>query len=414
MTMVKLKMRAIYKSLLTLVGFLIIISISIGILYIFYDKVIEPDSDIEVFGNLSINFIDGKSFEIDNNKTIKFSITNSSSEVEYYSISFKQIRGSGYYKLIYQDKVVTEGNIETIDEITTENISIDGKETKIYVLELVNKSDIALKGMLNIRTQNNKVVTFADKILENSRYSEDSLTNIGEEIATENEGLIKSSDDLGVSYYFRGKIDNNYVSFGDMLWRIVRINGDGTVRIVLDGVTDVLASYYTKENKNFTYDESSMNKYLENWLNDNLSDEINYIANTKYCSDIGYDEANVFYSYTRIYTNKISTLNCLGTKINNNIGLLTADEVILAGAITGNDNLNYYLYNSEIKESWYTMTGALGTNDSISMFMVDVNGRIVTNIEGNLYRNVRPVINLLKNIEIDGIGTKEDPYVIKE
>ena len=44
------------------------------------------------------------------------------------------------------------------------------------------------------------------------------------------------------------------------------------------------------------------------------------------------------------------------------------------------------------------------------MFMVDNNGNIRTDINGNLYRNVRPVINLVKNIEMEGNGTAENPY----
>lgn len=46
------------------------------------------------------------------------------------------------------------------------------------------------------------------------------------------------------------------------------------------------------------------------------------------------------------------------------------------------------------------------------MFMINNNGGIVTNIQGNLYRGVRPVINLIKNIEVTGTGTLSDPYMI--
>ena len=67
-------------------------------------------------------------------------------------------------------------------------------------------------------------------------------------------GLYKTQDDLGDSYYYRGNVTNNYVQFGSyaansevngttyteetlMYWRIVRINGDGTIRLVYDGTT---------------------------------------------------------------------------------------------------------------------------------------------------------------------------------
>ena len=49
-----------------------------------------------------------------------------------------------------------------------------------------------------------------------------------------NDGIFSAEDDYGISYYYRGPILNNYVSFADKKWRIVRINGDGTIRLVLD------------------------------------------------------------------------------------------------------------------------------------------------------------------------------------
>lgn len=414
MVMVKLKMRTIYKSFLSLIGLLIIIATILGIAYLFYDKVVDIGSDVEVTGSLSINYIDGKKFNVEDNMTLKFSVTNGSSEISYYNIGFTQVRGNGNYKILLNDELITEGILKSIDEITTNFISINAGETKLYTLQIENNSDVPLKGELNIRTKESKILTFADTILNNLTPSDNALSKVGVDIATENEGLIKSSDDIGISYYFRGNVTNNYVSFGDMLWRIVRINGDGTVRLVLNDVTDVLASYYSLSNPNFVYEESAMNDYLEKWLTDNFNDQIDYISNSKFCSDIGYDEGFNYNSYTRIMTNKIPTLNCLGKTFTNNIGLLTIDEVVLAGASPNLLNTNYYLYNPEIKEAWYTMSGARGSNTNINMFMIDPSGNLKTDVEGNLYRNVRPVINLVKNIEVEGTGTLEDPYKIVE
>ncbi len=49
------------------------------------------------------------------------------------------------------------------------------------------------------------------------------------------EGVFALEDDYGTSYYYRGAVENNYVKFGDYYWRIVRINGDGSLRIIYDG-----------------------------------------------------------------------------------------------------------------------------------------------------------------------------------
>ena len=51
-----------------------------------------------------------------------------------------------------------------------------------------------------------------------------------------NPGLYKSTDDYGDTYYYRGDVRNNWISFGGFLWRIVRINGDGSIRMIYSGL----------------------------------------------------------------------------------------------------------------------------------------------------------------------------------
>ena len=46
--------------------------------------------------------------------------------------------------------------------------------------------------------------------------------------------LYKTEDNYGVTYYYKGNVNNNYVLLADKLWRIVRINGNDTVRLILD------------------------------------------------------------------------------------------------------------------------------------------------------------------------------------
>ena len=55
--------------------------------------------------------------------------------------------------------------------------------------------------------------------------------------ATTDEGLFMSEDDEGASYYYRGAIKNNYVSFAGYTWRIIRRNGDGSIRMIYSGKT---------------------------------------------------------------------------------------------------------------------------------------------------------------------------------
>ena len=53
--------------------------------------------------------------------------------------------------------------------------------------------------------------------------------------ATTDEGLFMAEDDEGESYYYRGAVKNNYVSFAGFIWRIIRRNGDGSIRMIYAG-----------------------------------------------------------------------------------------------------------------------------------------------------------------------------------
>ena len=60
------------------------------------------------------------------------------------------------------------------------------------------------------------------------------ITTPGAAISTADEALLASAeDDYGTSYYFRGAVTNNYVQFANKCWRIVRVGGDGSVKLIL-------------------------------------------------------------------------------------------------------------------------------------------------------------------------------------
>ena len=50
-------------------------------------------------------------------------------------------------------------------------------------------------------------------------------------------GLYAAEDDLGTSYYYRGNVLNNYVSYGGYIWRIIRQNGNGSIRMIYSGTS---------------------------------------------------------------------------------------------------------------------------------------------------------------------------------
>ena len=83
--------------------------------------------------------------------------------------------------------------------------------------------------------------TLAKAILANNEVKAP-ITTPGAAVSTADEALLASAeDDYGTSYYFRGAVKNNYVEFANKCWRIVRVGGDGSVKLILhnDNTTKV-------------------------------------------------------------------------------------------------------------------------------------------------------------------------------
>ncbi len=57
------------------------------------------------------------------------------------------------------------------------------------------------------------------------------------ETSISSSGLYAAEDDEGTSYYYRGAVKNNYVSYGGYIWRIIRRNGDGSIRMIYSGTS---------------------------------------------------------------------------------------------------------------------------------------------------------------------------------
>ena len=79
-----------------------------------------------------------------------------------------------------------------------------------------------------------KIIALVDTTGKCPTINDDGTVNVTKEEATDGY-LCKAKDAYGDSYYYRGNVTNNYVKFADKYWRIVRINGDGTVRVIYDG-----------------------------------------------------------------------------------------------------------------------------------------------------------------------------------
>ena len=401
-------MRIVYKRSLTFIAILIVLIGCIGIGYLFYDKVILDETQVVVNDELSINYLDGQN--IITNGEYRFSVTNNGNNDVYYRISINDITGYDEnltYTLTSNDTniKIEKKALDVDNPVIANNILIPALETKNFILTVNGNTNTSFS--LNVEKIEDVEEYFYMTILNNNELKKPT-TVVGEEISSTNEGLIEDKDDDGATYYFRGAVDNNYVSFANLIWRIVRINGDGTVRLVLNETIDTLSTYNTEET---SFKETALYDSLETFYENNLSYYEKNIANSKFCSETSITD-NKYNAYTRIITNEIPTFNCLGTSFISRIGMLTVDEIVYAGALYDEENTNYYLYNSEIDNLWWTSSLARKDDSSIYPFLVSPNGSLTESVASTLYRGVRPVINLSRNTKVSGTGTLTDPYTV--
>ena len=187
------------------------------------------------------------------------------------------------------------------------------------------------------------------------------LTNPGKEASSSSEAVLAGAvDDYGMSYYFRGNVTNNYVQFANKCWRIVRVTGDGSIKLALhndniNSVTSPCASsnnsanaafarysgttYTTKYNEQtndnayigFMYGTAGSSKYaethantnkstilqnLETWYKNNLASYQTKLADTIWCND-----KSTKLNQTGITANLNTTTNKLNKSVDTYPGL---------------------------------------------------------------------------------------------
>ena len=144
--------------------------------------------------------------------------------------------------------------------------------------------------------------------------------------------LASAEDDYGTSYYFRGAVKNNYVEFANKCWRIVRVGGDGSVKLILhnDNPTGAVNPCDSANNStSAAFARYSGTTYTSSF-NENYDD--NAYVGFKY-GTIGASD----YASAHANTNKSTILTNLETWYNNN---LTAYESVITDTVWCNDKTN--------------------------------------------------------------------------
>ena len=306
--------------------------------------------------------------------------------------------------------------------------------------------------------------------LDTPDFSKTSCTNgsnNGGNCGEETIGIYEETTSKGTTYYYRGDVENNYLVFADKYWRIIRINEDGTMRIIYSGEKSevdaagketVLAngyndsstdytqiqysafnsSYNRSEYVGYTYTEglqrpsntssgtaSTTKGILYTWYSNNLQSYDSKIASggsAGFCNDremvSGYSwssqpSRSISYAAYERRRNGTPSYECSNTNdlYTTKIGLITADEVMYAGG-TSSNNYGYYLYTGNYYWTMSPSSFSVGGSRLAVVFLVSSTGGL-SNSNSNSKYGVRPVINLRADVTISsGDGTSSNPYTI--
>ena len=291
-------------------------------------------------------------------------------------------------------------------------------------------------------------------------------------------GLYAADDDYTAttgmkSYYFRGAVDNNWVKFGkdstgkDIYWRIIRINGDGSIRMIYTGTTAPTestkvvmtgtgtqinattykfnSSYNQAEYVGYMYTlgeqygnstSSTIKTTIDNWYKTTTletdSATKNLVADQIFCNDrspsstqtAAWTSTGEYYygAFGRLtQTTKSPILTCgvasdkftVNTSNGNGaltypVGLITSDEVAMAGGVFGSNNSSYYLYTNQ--NYWSGSPDNFSSTDAYEFYVYSSGTFNSTYVDGAL--GARPVVSLSSEARLSGSGTYNDVYTV--
>ena len=345
------------------------------------------------------------------------------------------------YELVNVDtgEVIRGDGINNFNEsFKIRSNGIDSYEMRIWINENATSSDIYINndpnnskkycGKLNaeIVSKNytlNDLIFLDNDIVKVSPTLTDTYSSAGDA-----SGLYKSVDgetNSGTTYFYRGAVTNNYVKFAGKMWRIVRINENGTIRLLLDEMADVNKKFNPSWN-NYTYMyysnsdvDNGVKRTVDTWYDNNIKGYENYIADTEFCEQfkVAYSSSYatagsvtvpLYSSYTSNF--KCSTDGNGKGILTSKVGLLTYDEAVHAGNYPGKDSSSY-ITNSNYDYWLMSPAGAFNGNAALAWSVSPAGYINYFSVDSG--RVVRPVISLKANVFATGTGIKSDPYVVK-
>ena len=395
----------------------------------------------------------------DDTKIALFTTKTFNSETARYSLS----------NPVYVDPTTIDFSGDIKYYFQTESVGYNPSNKKLYVSR--GRSDTTIYQVTGA-TKTTGTTTWNNVTYDSITYqlSAVTLTEIELETDKSNKGLYYGTDDYGTTYYYRGNVKNNNVYFAGYYWQIVRINGDGSIRLIYNGSTkNATGVNQSIDNRTYQFNskyndpayvgymygnpdadtfaevhantnDSTIKAAVDSWYKTNIVDKgySQYVSTTVgFCGDRSFYTNNVgdgvqtdkdtkfgIYGRSEVSTAQFTchepardlyttTDSGVGNKaLTYPVGLITYDEMVFAGM--DNKHMN--------KLSWIYSTGHFWTmSPSLFSATVGYSGELIESSDGylgfwgwtTLNNGARPVINLKANVEISGgTGTVNEPYVI--
>ena len=395
--------------------------------------------------------------------------------------------------------LVSGATISSNGTLTTQNISITGKYYNLTIPQTSIEGK-AFTGKIYVTNHScsTSEIPPAYITLLNAYGGKDNITELPDSAfanatTASDKGMYAKADDYTAttgmkSYYYRGAVDNNWVKFGkdstgkDIYWRIIRINGDGSIRMIYTGTTAPTestkvvmtgegtqistgkfnSSDYKAEHVGYQYIEGQQHGYGEcNGTSASCTVNENTVYNStiKQAIDKWYagttlekDAATkALVSQDQIFCNDRSAsttqtaawtstgadyyYGAHGRLINKNepqlicptesdkftvntsngngaltypVGIITADEVAMAGGKLGSSNSSYYLYTNQ----YYWFGSPLNFRSGFANeFNLSSSGSLYSYSVDSDY-GARPVVSLSSKAKLSGSGTYSNPYTV--
>lgn len=422
---------------------------------------IKSTCTIEGYGSLYLNVTTlSSAFSTGNSKgALKYAVLDNTSTTNTVTVA----------SLLNQKfNIVSTGSITSTGKITLLTKQLSNTKLNKYLIviyadvsKIANDAmDASFNGTVSADANQGKApITPEDQLVNLGLTVSSGTPNFKKtSIVDKTNGIYSSEDDLGTSYYFRGNVTNNYVKFANKYWRIIRINGDGTIRMIYAG-TSAHANGYTDEANDMSIGTSAFNSStgdntyvgymygtagaatyanthsnttnstiktkLDSWYDTNIVNTGNekYIADAIYCNDrslssgTGIGTTKTTYAAGTRGNNGQPTLKCVNNsdkftksttigngKLTKMIGLITTDEMMYAGGTSVTSNREYYLYSGK----WYWTMTPYGTVIVNTVYNYGYLGSDYVNTPGA----VRPVVSLKSDAISGGSGTATSPFLV--